>query len=315
MNACGKAKEWIKALEAMLAFMASHGKLDDVSFGTAVDACSSQWHIALALLSDMSIRRMRASVITQNAAISSCEKAKQWTVALILLKDLQDLGDVISLQLRNKCLGKGFRISKGCWIIQWLEIFDASTYYGYLQCYHQCLWEKPRNGKLPWVCYVRRSRVAGGFCNVITFNAAISACEKSGEVKIALASLRELQMLHFQADLISYSASIGACDRTSSWRKALNLFFEAKSSQIEIGIVGCASAINACEKVAQWHQALYLMESSLPFTTLSVMNASISACEKGQASNEKNPNCLRYIGDDILPNHTGIITSHYKDLY
>ena len=34
-----------------------------------------------------------------------------------------------------------------------------------------------------------------------------------------------------------------------------------------------------------------------------------------QLSNEKNPGCLGYIGDEILPSYIGIIINHYKDPY
>ena len=32
-------------------------------------------------------------------------------------------------------------------------------------------------------------------------------------------------------------------------------------------------------------------------------------------SNEKNPGCLWYIGDEILPSYMGILKGHYKDPY
>ena len=36
---------------------------------------------------------------------------------------------------------------------------------------------------------------------------------------------------------------------------------------------------------------------------------------QGHMSNEKNPGCLGYLGDDILPSYIGIIINHYKDPY
>ena len=32
-------------------------------------------------------------------------------------------------------------------------------------------------------------------------------------------------------------------------------------------------------------------------------------------SNEKNPGCLGYIGDEKLPSYIGILLNHYKDPY
>ena len=40
-----------------------------------------------------------------------------------------------------------------------------------------------------------------------------------------------------------------------------------------------------------------------------------SSARHFQLSNERNPGWLGYIGDEILPNYTGIIINHYKDPY
>ena len=41
----------------------------------------------------------------------------------------------------------------------------------------------------------------------------------------------------------------------------------------------------------------------------------VTPVKKRHMSNEKNPGCLVYIGDDILPSYVGITINHYKDPY
>lgn len=48
---------------------------------------------------------------------------------------------------------------------------------------------------------------------MISFNAAISACEKCSEWQMALDLLAALPAAHLEADGITYNAALSACDR------------------------------------------------------------------------------------------------------
>ena len=49
--------------------------------------------------------------------------------------------------------------------------------------------------------------------DVITYNAALSACEKGQKPRQALLLLQELQFRGLQPDVITYSAAISACEK------------------------------------------------------------------------------------------------------
>ena len=59
--------------------------------------------------------------------------------------------------------------------------------------------------------------------NVITYSAAISACEKGQKPQQALHLLQELQLRGILPDVITYSAAISACEKGQKPQTALHL--------------------------------------------------------------------------------------------
>ena len=59
--------------------------------------------------------------------------------------------------------------------------------------------------------------------NVITFSAAMSACEKGGQWQHALLLLKDMGCAHVAADVISFSAAMSACEKGGQWQHALLL--------------------------------------------------------------------------------------------
>eukprot|EP00966_Prymnesium_polylepis_P201568 4670544-Prymnesium_polylepis.1 len=59
--------------------------------------------------------------------------------------------------------------------------------------------------------------------NVITYNAAISACESGGQWERALRLLVDMRQARVKPDVITYNAAIAACGKGGEWEKALQL--------------------------------------------------------------------------------------------
>ena len=120
--------------------------------------------------------------------------------------------------------------------------------------------------------------------DVITYNAAISACEKGWQWERALELLEEMKSSGIEPDVISYSAAISACEKGGQWERALELLEEMKSRGIEPNVISYNAAISACEKGGQWERALELLEEmksrGIEPNVISY-SAAISACEKG----------------------------------
>jgi len=95
--------------------------------------------------------------------------------------------------------------------------------------------------------------------NVISYSAAISACEKGGQWQEALKLFREMSEKGIQPNVISYSAAISACEKGGQWQEALKLFREMSEEGIQPNVISYNAAISACEKGRQWEKALELL--------------------------------------------------------
>ena len=63
--------------------------------------------------------------------------------------------------------------------------------------------------------------------DVISFSAAISACEKGGQWERALSLLEDIKSRGVEPDVISFSAAISACEQCDEMAKAKLLYAEA----------------------------------------------------------------------------------------
>ena len=70
--------------------------------------------------------------------------------------------------------------------------------------------------------------------NEVTYSAAVSACERSGQWQLALYYLRLMPQAKVVANEIMYSAAIGACEHGGQWQLALNMFAEPHASDQDV---------------------------------------------------------------------------------
>ena len=98
--------------------------------------------------------------------------------------------------------------------------------------------------------------------NVISYSAAISACEKGGQWQHALALLQTMCNGRVWPDTVSYGAAISACEKGKRWELALELLKECKTWATP-NTVSYNAATIACEKGGQWQHALILMKAIL----------------------------------------------------
>ena len=93
---------------------------------------------------------------------------------------------------------------------------------------------------------------------MISYNAAIIACEKGNQWAKALDLLQEMTNSGIEPNVISYSAAISACEKGSQWEKALGLLQEMTNSGIEPNVISYSAAIKACVVAEQYVEALSL---------------------------------------------------------
>merc|ERR1711865_370939 len=78
-------------------------------------------------------------------------------------------------------------------------------------------------------------RQSGVQPNVISFNAAISACEKGGKWERALELLQEMRQSGVQPDVISFSSAISACESCRQYGESDRIYLQAIESGLLLG--------------------------------------------------------------------------------
>ncbi|CAE8683074.1 unnamed protein product, partial [Polarella glacialis] len=119
-----------------------------------------------------------------------------------------------------------------------------------------------------------------------TFNALVSACERSRRWDSALALVEEMLQAGLRPSVVTCSAAISACDKGQRWEWALQLLQDMPSARLRLrpNTFSYAAAVSACEACRQWEWALQVFGESLrascPPSVVSY-GAALSACEKG----------------------------------
>ncbi|CAE8656581.1 unnamed protein product [Polarella glacialis] len=107
--------------------------------------------------------------------------------------------------------------------------------------------------------------------NEITYNAAISACEKGGQWQVALNLLSLVPEARVVPDKISYNAAISACEKGGQWQLALNLLSLMPEARVMPDEITYNAAISACERSQQLELGLQILwESKERLGSLSV---------------------------------------------
>jgi len=86
---------------------------------------------------------------------------------------------------------------------------------------------------------------AGVAPNTITYNAAISACEKGGEWERALELLGGMEAAGVAPNTVTYNAAISACEKGGKWERALELLDGMEAAGVAPDTVTYSAAIEA----------------------------------------------------------------------
>lgn len=113
-----------------------------------------------------------------------------------------------------------------------------------------------------------------GICpNVVTYSAAISACEKAGRMDEALVLLNELKAIDsddpmMRPNVVTYSATISACEKAGWVNEALALLDELRAlgqsdPALRPNVITYSAAISACMGAGQADRARWLVAQAI----------------------------------------------------
>lgn len=100
--------------------------------------------------------------------------------------------------------------------------------------------------------------------NVISFNAAISSCQRSGRWNEAIGLLQRMlchkSAMSFQPDLVSFNSTMASFQLNGEWRQSLGMLDLMGREKLQPDVVSFSIAITSCEKGGQWQHALTLFD-------------------------------------------------------
>ncbi|CAJ1336115.1 unnamed protein product [Effrenium voratum] len=221
-------------------------RLEVNGFHLSAAMAGGDWQVSLFLLADFV---EGSDVKARNAAMASCEKASAWQAACLLLE-----ADVISYNTCISSCAKGSEWRSGLQLLEEMRAILAPD----LVTYNSALLACGRAGQ--WTAAValledltRAQLQADGF----TFPALISACEERWEV--ALLFLKEQS----SPSELSWNTAISACDKGLQWQRALALLAAMPRARLRGDVVSFNSALSACSRCEQWITAVQLLREMM----------------------------------------------------
>eukprot|EP00929_Paragymnodinium_shiwhaense_P114529 TRINITY_DN8297_c2_g1_i2.p1 TRINITY_DN8297_c2_g1~~TRINITY_DN8297_c2_g1_i2.p1 ORF type:complete len:413 (+),score=90.46 TRINITY_DN8297_c2_g1_i2:106-1344(+) len=216
-----------------------------------------QWQAALQLFNEACERPggPPPDLPLYGAALAACERSSRWTLALDVLRRLQSGGlqpDALSLNVCVSACSKG----AGGWPAAVALLFEKLQEAG-----------------------------VGNMVDIVSFNAAITACQRGGQWELALSIFEDAVRLGFDPDVFTYSALLSAAQSAQRWPLALQVFHERMcDAAVEPDDFVYSTIIAACEKGRLWQHALVLLAraagrpNARGSGVLVACNAAASAC-------------------------------------
>ncbi|CAE7770868.1 unnamed protein product [Symbiodinium sp. CCMP2456] len=93
---------------------------------------------------------------------------------------------------------------------------------------------------------------------VVSFSAAISACEQVQSWHVVIGLLAALRRRGTEPNVISYSAAVSAFEKASRWCEVLQLITEMRDQNLQPNVITYTSALGACDVSQRWEQSLWL---------------------------------------------------------
>ncbi|CAK9015268.1 unnamed protein product [Durusdinium trenchii] len=209
---------------------------DLVTLNALLGACSrvQRWEEAMDLLRAAQQSKLSLNIFACSTAISTCEKANEWRRALEIFAEVKALNLILS------GLSSFFKLAffDSCKYL----LADCRSEQGHdgTDLLEEVPSEIATGLALSLLADCRHLDA-----NIISFSATISALEKCSQWAQVLELLRWLPVQRLQPNLITYNAAISAC--RTHWPLALHLFHEVGLVNLQRDSITYYTALSACE--------------------------------------------------------------------
>eukprot|EP00435_Cladocopium_sp_Y103_P035249 s474_g9.t1 len=259
ITALNEAGRWQGAVAMMEASYNSALQIDVITFGSLLSCKGSEcpvWTWSLSLLQRMEQLRCEANTITLNAAISSCEEAGAWQVALHIMDAVRSP----SLITWNSCLSSCAKAEQWNSVLALMDSMVMAHFQPDIITFNAAIRAMVRHWPeaLHLLRSMRRQQLRP---TLVTYGALITCCEKGRQWQKALGLLQTLKRQR-STDVISYSACISACEKARRSHVALELLEEMRAAKLRADGISCNAVLSSCEKSGDWQMALNVLEKS-----------------------------------------------------
>ncbi|CAJ1442768.1 unnamed protein product [Effrenium voratum] len=264
MSACERGGQWAAALGLLAAAEERRVRLDGVIFNTLISAARTggRWHTALGLVSAMRSAALEPEVVACNAAISALDPFARWAQAAELLAQSRRRWlepDVISCNAIISCHRHRWTLAISCLAAMAgfppsSIAFDVAT---------QALRQSEHWGMA--VAQLERTERETSWFQVV------GACWFQGNLR------RRMTQLRLKADVLSYNAAITACEKNFQWKAVLCLLMETSTavgeavSQLYETATCAASSLSTEERTEMSWRLGKLSQLGLPGATLNTV--------------------------------------------
>eukprot|EP00930_Biecheleria_cincta_P013370 TRINITY_DN11956_c0_g1_i2.p1 TRINITY_DN11956_c0_g1~~TRINITY_DN11956_c0_g1_i2.p1 ORF type:complete len:900 (+),score=134.00 TRINITY_DN11956_c0_g1_i2:360-2702(+) len=244
---------------------------DKVSYSAAMSACerACHWQVALELMSSMSIAQVVPDSISYNVAMSACEKGGQWQYAFQALAAMQ------SSRLQPDVISYSAVMSACARLSQWqlaVKLLHGMRHAGVVHDNIACsaaMSACANSCQWQLAISILSLMIQGEITpDGITYSAAINACEKGGQWQLALRVLSTAHNINAKLDRTSYSSAMSACTASSEWPLAIILLSDMYEARISHDLISYSVILGACEVGGQWQLVLSVLSSMVNIKVL-----------------------------------------------
>jgi len=276
-------RDWRAALSCINEIKKKGLKPDEISYATAIDACSKALKSkpAVALFEEMKNVGIQPNVPIYNAVMNACARDNQWRQSLGYLEDMQSNGVVPNIVSYNVCLSALEKSKK--WIIA-IDLMKKIKLTGLdLQSitYNTVISACAKSRKMSICEDLFQMMKDDGFSpDRFTYSSMLNGYRKIRDWDSMFKVIREMKENKIHLDAVIYSTVIGACADAGKPKKAFELFDEMKANGIMPNEVVYSCVLRACETVKQVDSLLTEMTNNGIKKNPVVLTSAINVCHK-----------------------------------
>eukprot|EP00397_Hematodinium_sp_SG-2012_P010854 GEMP01010980.1.p1 GENE.GEMP01010980.1~~GEMP01010980.1.p1 ORF type:complete len:618 (+),score=142.76 GEMP01010980.1:258-2111(+) len=299
LSACEKAGHWevaLSVIEEMNKLKHTSIEPDAVSYNCVIAtlAKSGHWQRAFQIFDQLCSGELGASlqpsVVTYAVALKACEEALLWQRALTVLDALHDAErngqlkeaaniihynstlNVLAKAAQWKLAMKLLRRIPSPDVISYNTVISACDKAGEWETALRVLYGLKKTMRIMASTKANETDGGGGSSSstaapvvkivrpdVVSYNSAISACEKGHQWELTVRLLRDMcRIKHMTPDVVSFTAAISACGKARQWGLALELL-QTALQRVRPDVIIYNACMSACAHAGKWEHALTLL--------------------------------------------------------